>query len=53
MEIRARKKVENEKTALEKHVLQLQSQIEERAEKDRASEEPVSHYGSTTHKYQV
>ncbi|XP_025795604.1 uncharacterized protein LOC112875826 isoform X5 [Panicum hallii] len=52
MEIRARKKVENEKTALEKHVLQLQSQIEERAEKDRASEEPVSHYGSTTHKYQ-
>jgi hypothetical protein len=48
MEIIAPTEVESEKDALEEHVLQLQAQIEQRVQQDRASEEPLSHHGSTT-----
>jgi hypothetical protein len=48
IEIIARTKVESEKAALEERVLQLQAQIEQRVQQDRASEEPLSHHGSTT-----
>jgi hypothetical protein len=48
MEIFARNKAENEKAALQQRILELEAEIEQRAEKNRASEEPVSHHGSTT-----
>jgi hypothetical protein len=48
MEILARTKAEKDKAALEKRILQLQAEIEERAQLDRASEEPMSQHGSTS-----
>ncbi|XP_008645621.3 uncharacterized protein [Zea mays] len=48
MEILARTKAEKDKAALEKRILQLQAEIEERAQLDRASEGPMSQHGSTS-----
>ncbi|XP_035822461.1 uncharacterized protein [Zea mays] len=53
MEILARTKVQSEKAALEERVLELQTQIEQRAQPDRASEEPMSHRGSTSFQHKV
>jgi len=43
----ARTKAETEKVALEQRILQLQDEMEQRAE-TRASAEPMSQYGSTS-----
>ena len=53
MEIPARTKVQSEKAALEQCVLELQTQIEQRAQPDRASEEPMSHRDSTSFQHKV
>jgi cell division protein FtsN len=53
IEILARTKVQSEKAALEQRVLELQTQIKQRAQPNRASEEPMSHHGSTSFQHKV
>ena len=52
MEMLARKKAESEKDALEQRILELQTEKEQRAE-GRASVEPMSQHGSTSHPHVV
>lgn len=46
MEVMARKKAESDRDALEQRVFELQAQMEQRAQQDRAS--PMSQHGSTS-----
>ena len=53
IDILACAKVQSEKVALEQRVLELQTEIEQRAQPDRASEGPLLHRDSTSFQHKV
>lgn len=53
VEIYARMKAESDKAALEEHVRELQAQVEQRGQQDRASTEPMSQHDSCSRQHLV